>query len=138
MSNWNNNEIQFARLLSELVAVGVEQETLDRAAESMDLDPFEVQELLARVDERFEEAKEEAENLRHEPYVWTVTIEVHPMWVADGFDLDDDRLEEMMMRELSSATGSEVGGKVLKAPDSKQIRAEQGYKEEGYRPRYEE
>jgi hypothetical protein len=73
--------------------------------------------------------------LKHKPYVWTVTIEIDPKWVADGFDLDEDRLEEMLMQELSSATGSEVGGKVLKAPDPKQIRAEQGYKEPGYKPR---
>lgn len=47
---------------------------------------------------------------------WTIEIEVHPMWVADGFEPDDEWVGEMMMRELPSATGHEVGGRVLRRP----------------------
>ena len=80
-------------------------------------------------------AENAREELRSKPYIWTVEIHIDPTWVADGFDLDNNRLEAMLMRELSSATGAEVGGYVLKAPDPKQIRAEQGYTEEGYKAR---
>jgi methyl coenzyme M reductase subunit C len=53
---WQNNEVQFARLLSELVAAGIPQETIDGAAESMDLEPSEVQELFARAERVWESA----------------------------------------------------------------------------------
>jgi len=54
---WDDNELQFARLLSELVAAGLDHETIAGAAESMDLDPAEVQEILARAETVFEKAK---------------------------------------------------------------------------------
>ena len=57
MSNWDNNELQFARLLSELVAAGLSQETIQGAAVSMDLCRHEVQEILARAEKVFEGAK---------------------------------------------------------------------------------
>lgn len=53
---WQVNEIQFARLLSELVAAGIPQETLDGTAESMDLEPAELQELFARAEKVWERA----------------------------------------------------------------------------------
>ena len=57
MDKWDNNELQFARLLAELVAAGLQQETVDGAAASMDLEPSEVQELLWRAERVFEAAK---------------------------------------------------------------------------------
>ncbi len=72
--------------------------------------------------------------MSNKTYKWTVEIEVDPLWVADGFDLTTDRLQDMLMNELRHATSSEISGAVLKAPDPKQIRAEQGYKEPGYQP----
>lgn len=82
----------------------------------------------------YSEEKEAAE-LKYKPYVWTVQIEIDPKWVADGFDLDEDRLRDMLQNTLSCATSCEVGGKVLTAPDPKQIRAEQGCTVDGYKPR---
>lgn len=71
-------------------------------------------------------------------YKWTVEITVDPIWVADGFNLTEDRLLDILQQELGFVCSHEVGGKVLKAPDPKQIRAEQGYKEEGYKPYLDE
>jgi len=76
-----------------------------------------------------------SEDNSDKPYVWTVEIHIDPIWVADGFDLDEARLEGMLMLDLDCARGHEVGGKILKAPDPKEIRAEQGYAEEGYKAR---
>ena len=55
---WNNNEVQFARLLAEIVATqdNIDFETL---ATSMDLELEQVQELLERASDRWEQAKEE-------------------------------------------------------------------------------
>lgn len=61
-------------------------------------------------------------------YRWTVEIQVDAVWVADGFEMTDDRIERMLMNELSSATEYEVAGRVLTAPDPDRIAREQGYK----------
>ncbi len=71
-------------------------------------------------------------------YEWTVKIKVSPVWVADGFDLDKDRLLEMIAHDLDHAHSFEFDGEILSAPDPKQIQAEQGYKVEGYEPRMED
>lgn len=58
---WEDDRLQFARVIWELDAAGVPQETLDQMAESMDLDPDELQELFARAIKVFEEAKSKEE-----------------------------------------------------------------------------
>ena len=55
--NWNNNELQFARLLSEIQAMGITTEEIDTLGESMDLEPSEVHELFIRAEKIFEAAK---------------------------------------------------------------------------------
>lgn len=60
-------------------------------------------------------------------YRWTIEIWVDPTWVADGFDLDNDRVHDMMARALPYAYGHELGGMVIAKPDPKVIRKEQGY-----------
>jgi hypothetical protein len=67
-------------------------------------------------------------------YKWTVEIEIHPTWVADGFDLTNERLCEMLQRELPYAKENETIGCILEQPDPKQIRVERGYKVDGYKP----
>lgn len=67
-------------------------------------------------------------------YKWTVEIEVHAKWVADGFELDDASAHDMLAHRLSHAYGHELRAKVLAAPDPKQIAAEQGRKTPGYKP----
>ena len=53
---WENNEIQFARLLCEIVAI---QDNLDfdGLCESMDLNVADLQDLFDRADDVFERAK---------------------------------------------------------------------------------
>lgn len=68
------------------------------------------------------------------PFVWRAefTLTVAPVWVADGFDLTEERLnrilEEAFSNELGFATEDEVlvAGKVTKAPAPSAIRKEQG------------
>lgn len=60
---------------------------------------------------------------------WVVEIEVDEIWVADGFDLTEDRLEEMVLADLSFARSDEVAVKVLRTPDPAVIREAQGYTE---------
>jgi hypothetical protein len=68
-------------------------------------------------------------------YKWKVEIAVHPRWVADGFNLTEERLDSILERVFDHAYEHEFEGRVLKAPDPEQIRAEQGYKVEGRKPR---
>lgn len=61
-------------------------------------------------------------------YKWTVEFEVDASWVADGFDLDDDRALDMLSHDLRYAhIGAELDAKVIKAPKREAIRKEQGY-----------
>ncbi len=55
--NWNDNSIQFPRLLAEILAT---QENLDMAAlcESMDLEPREVDEIFDRAEAEWERIKD--------------------------------------------------------------------------------
>lgn len=57
MSLWDNNELQFARLICELVA-NVDDLHFEEVCESMDLEPEQLQELFDRADEVWEKAKE--------------------------------------------------------------------------------
>ena len=59
---------------------------------------------------------------------WTVEFEIDIAWIADGFDLDDERALDMLSHYLSLADiGEELSAKVIKAPDPKIIRKLQGY-----------
>ena len=59
---------------------------------------------------------------------WTVEFSVDKSWVADGFDLTDDRALDMLSGDLRYANiGTELGAKVIKAPDKKLIKKLQGY-----------
>ena len=61
-------------------------------------------------------------------FVWTVEIEVAEVWVADGFDLTDERAHGIMCRALSHARMSDIRCRVVKAPKREHVRAAQGYK----------
>ncbi len=61
-------------------------------------------------------------------YKLTVEIEIDPTWVADGFDLTEERLQDMVKSDLGFAYDEEIRCKILKAPDAKSIAVEQGYK----------
>lgn len=60
-------------------------------------------------------------------YKWTVEIEVAAEWVADGFDLTDERAHSMVAHDLRYADGSEIRCKVISKPPDAEIAEEQGY-----------
>lgn len=61
-------------------------------------------------------------------YKWTVEFQVADCWVADGFELTDERALDMLSNDLGWAhIDSELRAKVIKAPSQDAIRAEQGY-----------
>lgn len=62
-------------------------------------------------------------------YKWTVEFEVDAVWVADGFDMTDERALDMLAHDLGYATSDELGAKVKKAPSRAAILREQGYSE---------
>ena len=61
------------------------------------------------------------------PFIWTVQYAISPVWVADGFVLDDDRAMSMLANELSYAHGGELFARVLHAPPPARIARAQGY-----------
>lgn len=60
---------------------------------------------------------------------WKIEVEVDSTWVEDGFDITDDRINQLLQMALPYAHGSEVSGKVIEAPDKSVIRKLQGYKD---------
>lgn len=60
-------------------------------------------------------------------YSWLVQVTVDPVWVADGFNLNDDTAREMVGNWLSHAHGSEYDAKVMFTPDIARIAKEQGF-----------
>ena len=59
-------------------------------------------------------------------YKWTVEFEVAAAWVADGYDMDDERAKEMLASDLSYAYENEVSARVIEAPDADALRIERG------------
>lgn len=60
-------------------------------------------------------------------FTWLVEFTVAETWVADGFDLDDERALGMLANDLFSADGRELSAKVIRAPSKPSIRKAQGY-----------
>ena len=70
-------------------------------------------------------------------YEWTVKIRVNAVWVADGFNLTEDRLNSILGEHLDYARSTEYEGEIVKAPNADAIAREQGYtsaKDPKYRP----
>ena len=59
---------------------------------------------------------------------WTVEISVERLFVADGFELTDERAQDMVLNDLQFAGSHEVTCKVIKAPDPEKVAKVQGYK----------
>lgn len=57
MCQWQNNNVQFARLLAEIAAAGLPDDVLNDLCASMDLGPVEVTELFDRAQCAFEKNK---------------------------------------------------------------------------------
>ena len=60
-------------------------------------------------------------------FKWVVEFEVTETWVADGFNITQDRAIDMMANALPYASGAEFKATVVKAPEPKLIRQTQGY-----------
>lgn len=60
-------------------------------------------------------------------FKWTVEFEVDKVWVADGFELTNDRAKAMIEHQLGYAYPHETKAKVIVAPNQKDIRKAQGY-----------
>lgn len=60
-------------------------------------------------------------------YRWIVALDVDPAWVADGFDLTDDRAKSMLNAEITGAYDDELNAIVISAPPPLKIVREQGY-----------
>jgi hypothetical protein len=58
---------------------------------------------------------------------WTVEFEVDTSWVADGFNLDDERAMDMLKNDLRFAISDELGAKVISSPPAARIAKLQGY-----------
>jgi hypothetical protein len=58
---------------------------------------------------------------------WTVEIRVDKSWIADGFDLTNERAKAMVAKTLPFANNSEFSARVIGKPDRKEIRKAQGY-----------
>jgi hypothetical protein len=61
-------------------------------------------------------------------YEWTVKVRVNATWVADGFELNANRLHEMIARNLGYAHYNEIETEVVSAPDADEVAREMGYK----------
>lgn len=59
MSKWNDDDIQFPRLLAEIRAVGLTASQAAELCRSMDIGTADLQSLLARAEERWERIKAE-------------------------------------------------------------------------------
>jgi hypothetical protein len=57
-TNWNNDNIQFPRLLAELRAQGLTPEQYEFLNESMDVDRDQVDEILERAEEVWQQIKD--------------------------------------------------------------------------------
>ena len=60
-------------------------------------------------------------------FKWTIEVSVDEIWVADGFDFDQDRLLDMLDHLLPFAHSHERSAEVLQRPDPKEILQAQGY-----------
>lgn len=59
---------------------------------------------------------------------WVVAFEVEETWVADGFDLTDNRAHAMVANDLRYAYGHELRGEVLTRPRREDVNVAQGAK----------
>jgi len=61
-------------------------------------------------------------------YKWTIEIQVADTWVADGFDLSNENLQERILEKmLPYAHEHERSMRVVKKPHALAIAREQGY-----------
>lgn len=59
---------------------------------------------------------------------WTIEIEMEDTWVADGFDMTDERVSDMLQAYMPHVYGHEVKGRVLKRPPDEVVAKLMGFK----------
>ena len=59
---------------------------------------------------------------------WTVELSVDESWIADGFDLTEERALEMLNTTIPYAYGHELEVKIIKSPKTIKIAKLQGYR----------
>ena len=67
------------------------------------------------------------ENGNEAAYVWTVTIELPAWLVADGANLTERKVRDMLERFYSYVKASELHVDIVSAPDDEDIARAQGY-----------
>ena len=60
-------------------------------------------------------------------FTWIVEFTIDPSWVADGFELTEERAKEMIENELPHSYFHETSVRIIKAPREDLIKKEQGY-----------
>ena len=60
-------------------------------------------------------------------YKWTLEIEVDESWVADGFDFNENRVQDLTESLIGYAKPGEVSIRVIEAPTANRIREAQGF-----------
>lgn len=61
-------------------------------------------------------------------FKWIVEFEVSETWVADGFNLTQERALDMLSNDLGWADiGTELSAKIIKSPNIEEIAKVQGY-----------
>jgi hypothetical protein len=60
-------------------------------------------------------------------FKWTVEIAVNEIWVADGFEITADKIQEALQTMIGYSYENETRVRVITAPASAAIRKAQGY-----------
>lgn len=102
MQNWQNNAIQFPRLLAEIMAT--QELNMESLAESMDLTIEEVAELFDRADQQWEAAK----NNKAEETQKSVPLDNHISWKASG-----EANEYFLMKDGNWLANFRMNGELL-------------------------
>lgn len=60
---------------------------------------------------------------------YILELSIDSTWIKDGFDIRTKQdIKDLLQRVLPYAYASEVGGRVIHAPNLKEVRKLQGYK----------
>lgn len=75
----------------------------------------------------FKRKTETREEMMGKKVKWVVEFEVDPVWIADGFDLTEERALSLLENALPYAhSEAELGARIIKAPPPKLIKQLQG------------
>jgi hypothetical protein len=58
-------------------------------------------------------------------FKWVVEFEVTKNWVEDGFEINENKAQDMIANALPYAYGNELKATVIKSPDQKLIKKAQ-------------